>query len=203
VADLSRKILNFCIAFVLLGFIRVVVTSSLPGFLLLLKCFQLLHDVRVNKVRNIVTLPGLGNYIILLIIGKVIILLKVHNIVIAQLELNLPLGFPLYRGLHLLLVFSQLSLHLLLPLLQGGLGDKCWSGLGVPRLGHGHTQPVHDRLHLVGFKLVVDPILQQLLAGLCLDLDDPLLRNCAHLHDVLLILSLNGLQNSALFIAQL
>merc|ERR1719219_3113124 len=204
VPDLVSEVLDLSIILILLGLLRVVVTCPLPGLLLPLQRLQLLHDVGVNKVRNVVALPGLGDHVVLLVVREIVVLLQIHNVIVSQLHLQLPLGLPPGDGgLHVLLVLLQLPLLLLQLLLKSGSRDEGRSDLVVAGLRGGDGEPVHDGLNLLGFVLQLHSVLQQHLAGLRLDVHHAGLSDGAHVHYLHLALLLNGGQHSLLLGAQL
>merc|ERR1719219_2112225 len=204
VPDPVSEVLDLGIILVLLGLLRVVVTSPLPGLLLPLQRLQLLHDVGVDEVRNVVALPGLGDHVVLLVVREIVVFLQIHNVIVSQLHLQLPLSLPPGDGgLHVLLVLLQLPLLLLQLLLKSGSRDEGRSDLVVAGLRGGDGEAVHDGLNLLGFVLQLHPVLQQHLAGLRLDVHHTGLSDGAHVHYFHLALRLNGGQHRLLLSAQL
>merc|ERR1719219_3054414 len=199
VSDLGGEFLDLSVVFILLRLLGVIEPGSLPSLLFLLQGFQLLHNVGINKVSNVVTLPGLGDYIILLILWEIVVLLQVNDVVVSHLQLQLPLSFPPGNGgLHFFLFVLHPLFLLLQPLLQSSWRNESRPGLVVTGLGRGHRQLVHDGLHLLALVLEVHSMLQQHLAGPSLDVHDTVLSDSTHVHYLQLRLLLNGCQHSLL-----
>merc|ERR1719282_1268326 len=111
--NLGGQILDLLVSFVHLRVIGIIEPSPLPGFFLSFELFELLHNIWINKICHIVTLPSFRDNIIFVIrVCEVKVLFQVNDVIISLLQLYLPLCLPLgHHGL-LLLVLAILHLRL-------------------------------------------------------------------------------------------